>query len=155
MPQKTLYMENTQIAPDKTAREISDLLLTFKARQISMEYLPPNGKLIGLRFVLAIAEGELEFKLPVRIEPVYQVLMGRRKGLQNEADKRRVRLQAERVAWRQLFRWCQAQLALIDTGMVAPQEVFLPYALQPGAEQTMYESFEREWRKQLTAGGAK
>ena len=151
MPQKSLYMENTQIAPDKTAREISDLLLAFKARQISMEYMT-DGKLLGLRFGLALPEGELEFKLPVRIEPVYQVLLARRKGLQSPGDQRRIRAQAERVAWRQLFRWVQAQLALIDTGMVQPQEVFLPYALHAATGQTLYEFMAAEGLKQLAAG---
>ena len=151
MPQKTLYMENTQIAPEKTAREVSDLLVAFKARQISIEYTT-EARISGLRFVLATAQGEVEFRLPVRVEPVYTLLMARRKGFQNEADKRRLRAQAERVAWRQLFRWGQAQLALIDTGMVQPQEVFLPYALHAGTGQTLYEFMAAEGLKQLAAG---
>lgn len=154
MPPKPLYMENTQIAPEKTAREVSDLLLTFKARQISVEYTT-EARISGLRFVLATPQGEVEFKLPVRVEPVYKALLARRKGFQNEKDKQRIRSQAERVAWRQLFRWAQAQLAMIETGMVAPQEVFLPYALHAGTGQTMYEFIEAEGLKRLNAGGAK
>jgi hypothetical protein len=46
------------------------------------------------------------------------------------------------VAWRQILRWVEAQLALIDTGMVQPQEVFLSYAIvnQGEGDQSMYEA---------------
>lgn len=40
---------------------------------------------------------------------------------------------AERVVWRQLLRWIQSQLAMIDTGMVEATEVFMPYIqVEPG-----------------------
>jgi hypothetical protein len=48
--------------------------------------------------------------------------------------------QAERVAWRQLLRWVQAQLAMIDTGMVRTEEVFMPYIVVNAAtNQTLFE----------------
>ena len=41
--------------------------------------------------------------------------------------------QAKRVAWRQLLRWTEAQLAMIDAGMAHAGEVFLAYAeVEPG-----------------------
>ena len=39
---------------------------------------------------------------------------------------------------RQIFRWIQAQVALIETCMVQAAEVFYPY-LQVSAEHTVYE----------------
>ena len=49
---------------------------------------------------------------------------------------------AKRVAWRQILRWVQAQLAMIDTGMVKSEEVFLPYAMVNASDgqKTMYEA---------------
>lgn len=52
------------------------------------------------------------------------------------------REQARRVAWRQLYRWVQAQVALIQTGMVKTQEVFMPY-LRTSTGQTVYELAEQ------------
>lgn len=40
-------------------------------------------------------------------------------------DEKQVRM----TAWRQIFGWIKAQLALIETGMVSFVEVFLPYML--------------------------
>jgi hypothetical protein len=57
--------------------------------------------------------------------------------------------QAERIAWRQILRWLQAQLALIETGMVDAPEVFFPYALtqtKDGAPITLYQLAASEFR---------
>lgn len=151
MAGKTLFMETTAVAPEKTAAEITTLLVMSGARQISMDY-DEAGKLAGLRFVLAIHGGLLPFKLPVRTEPVFKILNGRRKysyDRTNCAEKDRA--QAERVGWRQLLRWVQAQLAMIETGMVATEEIFLPYMQNPDG-QTVYELFAGTHFKQLPAG---
>lgn len=47
---------------------------------------------------------------------------------------------SRRVAWRQILRWVEAQLALIETGMAKAQEVFLPYAIV--GNQSMYQMVE-------------
>jgi hypothetical protein len=66
----------------------------------------------------------------------------------------RVREQAERVAWRQLLRWAQAQLAMIETGMAAAEEVFLPYLQEPSG-RTVYEVFAESRFKALPAPESK
>jgi hypothetical protein len=45
------------------------------------------------------------------------------------------------VAWRQILRWVQAQMALVETKMVKVEEVFLPYIQGPGG-QTVYELYQ-------------
>lgn len=51
--------------------------------------------------------------------------------------------QAKRIGWRLIFRWLQAQLALIqEAKMVDIKEVFLPYHWN--GEQTYYELFLEE-----------
>jgi Fe-S cluster biosynthesis and repair protein YggX len=37
--------------------------------------------------------------------------------------------QAKRIAWRQIYRWLQSQLALINTEMVSIREIFLSFQL--------------------------
>lgn len=61
------------------------------------------------------------------------------------------RQQAERVAWRQLLRWVQAQLAMIECGMTEASEVFFPY-MQMLSGNTIYELFKASEFKQLAAG---
>jgi hypothetical protein len=136
-------METTKISAERTAQEIGALLAEAGATAVLTEY-GKDRKISGLAFKLQVGDREVPFSLPARIEPVFKYLQRQRsprnRGKMEDQDK----AQAERVAWRQLLRWIQAQLAMIDTGMVQPAEVFLPY-VQVAPAQTLYE--------RLTAGG--
>lgn len=143
-------MESTEVSSSKTAGEITELLRQSGSRKIATN-MDPTGNIIGLSFDLIVGGFPVTFALPVRTEPVYKILLSRR-SWPSDQDKARIRAQAERVAWRQMLRWIQAQLALIDVGMVQPQEVFLPYLIQAGSGQTLFEYFEENGMKQLTAG---
>lgn len=112
----TIYMGTTKIAPERTAGEIQMLLARSGAQQIACEY--KAGRITAMRFVLSANGQQFAFCLPVRIEPLVPKLKG---------DK----LQAERTAWRQVLRWVEAQLALIDVGMVQAAEVYAPYMMTP------------------------
>ena len=91
------------------------------------------------------------FALPVRVEPVFKILNSNRKYEYDRSQKAaQDREQAERVAWRQLFRWCQAQVAMIEIGMVEALEVFLPY-LQNESGQTLFQVFKESGMKLLPA----
>lgn len=150
-------MESTEISASKTAAEISTALVEAGAREISLQYDETN-KLVGLRFVLLVEKMPIQFALPVRVEPVFKILNGRRQNwgqFSKSAMVKKDREQAERVAWRQLLRWIQAQLAMIDTGMVQAQEVFLPYLLHAGTQQTLFEYFKGDGMKLLAAGSGK
>lgn len=131
-------METTNISPERTASEIQLLLREAGASQILTEY-SKDKKISGLFFKLEIYGQEVPFSLPARIDPVFLYLQNKRAPLRRH-DKRDIDLeQAERVAWRQLLRWIQAQLAMIETGMVAAGEVFMPY-IQTKSGKTLYES---------------
>lgn len=41
-----------------------------------------------------------------------------------------------------ILRWVEAQLALVDTGMVRTEQVFLAY-MQTGINETLYDRFEK------------
>jgi hypothetical protein len=153
---KTLYMATTGISPARTAAEIIELLVQAGATQIASDYT--EGTLSGLAFVLPAGGRSLAhcYKLPVRIEPVFKILNGRRKRWRARDDNTtKDREQAERVAWRQLYRWVQAQLAMIEVGMAEAPEVFLPY-MQAENGRSMYELFQDHEMKLLGApAGAK
>lgn len=51
--------------------------------------------------------------------------------------------QAERVAWRILKDWTEAQMALLDIEMVRFEEIFLPY-IETNTGQTVYERLEEK-----------
>ena len=147
---KTLYMETTEISAEKTASEITGLLILCGARQIAMDY-DEAGKITGMHFALIVGGVLHPFKLPVRTEPVFQILNGRRKfsyDRVNMADKDRA--QSERVAWRQLLMWTKAQLCMLDAGMAQAREIFLPYLLDRSG-QTVFELFEESRFKALPA----
>lgn len=61
---------------------------------------------------------------------------------------------AERVAWRQLLRWVEAQLAMVDTGLSTVDEVLLPY-MRGDDGQTIYSLFKVNEQKQLTVATGK
>ena len=51
--------------------------------------------------------------------------------------------QAEKVAWRILKDWVDAQMALIEIEMVKMEEVFLPYTIIDNFGTTVYERLEQ------------
>ena len=155
MAKDSLFMETTKIPPERTAAEIIALLVESGARQISQDY-DGNKKLSGVFFTLEVLPGVVRaYKLPVRIDPVFKVINGRSKYLHARTENHRQdQEQAERVAWRQLYRWAQAQLALIQVGMVEAAEIFLPYMYQHETGRTMFQEFMESTQKMLPAGKA-
>lgn len=154
---ETLFMQTTNILAIESASEITALLVKAGANQVTTDYR--KGQISGVRFALSIAGAFYTFELPARTEPVYKLLLKnkpfnsyRRCSLQQYQEE--MRQTAERVGWRQLYRWVQAQLAMIDTGMVVAHEVFLPYMLV-GKGQTVLQMFEEQRFKMLTAGDRK
>ena len=86
--------------------------------------------------------------LPARIDACLNVL--RKEKRENPRKQiKDTREQAERVAWRILKDWVEAQMALIDIEMARFEEVFLPY-IQTNNGQTVYARLEE---KQFLLGG--
>lgn len=83
------------------------------------------------------------YQLPCRTDIILALLLKTQsipKGLRTEK-------QALRVAWRILYDWTKAQLAIIQSGMVDAEEVFMPYKVvntdpETGTKQTMYEAYK-------------
>lgn len=132
---KGLLNYTTAIAADKTAGEIQSMLVKAGAKAIMTEY--EEGQLVALRFIVPTQFGDRPFRLPADSRPVLHVL-------ERQAHKGQVAWryvedeQAVRVAWRIVKSWLEAQLALIETEMVAFEQVMLPYMSVDG-ERTLYE----------------
>jgi hypothetical protein len=126
----------TQISAEKTVTEIQSMLAKAKAQAIMTEY-DPEGVLSALSFRIMTGAGVMTFRLPAKVQKIYQVIVRDRR----IAPKLRTREQAARVAWRIMKDWLEAQLAIVTAEMVDLEQVFLPYAQGPDGV-TLYESLK-------------
>jgi hypothetical protein len=124
-----LFTESTAVPAARSVAEITELLRKAGARAISTNFR--EGKVESLSFVMPFANHDVPYQLPARVEPVFKLLNGRRQPYGQAQMAAKDREQAERVAWRQLYWWLKAQLAMIELGMVESAEVLLPYMLGP------------------------
>lgn len=125
----------TTVSAARTIAQVQQLLVRAGAHQVLMDYR--DGKPTGIRFAVTTAGGARAFTLPVQVDRVAAVL---------EQDRQvQPRLKtpehAERVAWRILKDWLEAQLALIQSEMVTLEEVMLPYMLASDGK-SMYELYQ-------------
>lgn len=112
------------------------LLAKSGARATMCEY-DDQGNITDIAFRLPI-EGQLvSFQLPCDPIPVLAILKQDKK----VPMAKKTMETARNVAWRIVKDWTEAQLAIIETGMVAPEQVFLPYAIS-GNGKTVYELFK-------------
>ena len=137
-----MFMETTQITTTKTSSEIVSLLASSGARKI-MQEIDDSGEVHSLTFSIVCDGQEVPFKLPIDPEPIWKYLNKKRSVSLRDRRATIDLEQAKRVAWRQVYRWVQAQLALVDTGMVKTQEVFYPY-IRMKSGQTLYKQMEAE-----------
>lgn len=142
----SIHMEATKIDASKTIGEIMGLLAKSGARQIVTEY-DRDGEPCGLTFAVPIAEKSFFYKIPIRIDTIFNYLQDKRVNCVEESREKDL-VQAKKIGWRQILRWLQAQFALMELGMVNITEVFLPYCWD--GKQTLYELFaEKEGIKLL------
>lgn len=135
----------TKIPHEQSVMEIQKMLAKAGATAIVQEYAP-DASIKAVAFQLKISStGELAgFRLPTDWRPI-QVIQQRRRGKDsNYRPWMGEQAHAMNIAWRIVKDWIEAQLALIETGMVEPEQVFLPYLLMgAGANaQTVYERFK-------------
>ncbi len=132
----------TSISPFRTIGELQETLVAHGARKILTEY-SDAGKIAGLSFMVETPAGLIPIRLPVAVEKVQRILE------KQKAPKRDME-QAERVAWRNIYHWVVAQMALLETSMVSIDEIFLPYVTQQDG-RTLYAAFQESQYK-LTGG---
>ncbi len=130
----------TTVDSFKTVSEIEYILMKHKAKSIMKNY---EGETItGLSFLIDTGIQQIPVKLPVKVDQCLEVL----KKEKRENPRKQIKdtkEQAERVAWRILKDWIEAQMALLDIEMVRFEEIFLPYIEVPGG-QTIYERLEEK-----------
>lgn len=128
----------TTIDAFKTVSEIEYILMKHKAKSIMKEY--DNDTITGLSFLIDTGRQQIPIRLPVKIDECLEVLKQEKK---RKSSVKATREQAERVAWRILKDWVEAQMALLDIEMVRFEEIFLPY-IETNNGQTLYERLEEQ-----------
>lgn len=118
-----------------TFDKMNQILAQHGARKIMFEY-DGMGKIQGINFTLMVNNVERGIKLPARIDKVEIAMYGT-----NNLDEKQ-RDQAYRTAWANIRDWIDAQMAMLDTGMVIPLEIFLPFMIVNSIGQTVYEKAE-------------
>lgn len=126
----------TTISVNKTIEEIQGILSKHGATAIMTEY--DNGNVTGLSFKIMTPRGELGIRLPSNTDRVLQVLKNQRK---NNNQVRDTFDQANKVAWRIIKDWIDAQMAILETEMVEMEQIFLPYVLN-NKGKTLYQEFK-------------
>jgi hypothetical protein len=124
----------TTVPANRTIGQVQALLVEAGARSIMTSY-DDVGRAMGVTFAVQTAFGMRSFMLPVSADRVEAVL--RREKV---PPKFQTPEHAERVAWRIVKDWLEAQLAIIRTEMVTLDQVMLPY-MHDDSGRTVYELY--------------
>ena len=131
-----IYMGTTEKSTQRTAGDITELLAAMGASGVSVRYndtKEPN----GITFQIVRNERNMFFDLPIRWDGIYQrLILKRARGPRNGGVDPKLE-QAKKTAWRQVYRWLQAQAALLEADMAATEEIFMPYLQIQHKGQTM------------------
>lgn len=136
-------LKNAQSTSPRTFEVIQKTLIAHKAKRIAFDY-DETGCVAAIEFSIEIGGTLYPFRLPARVKNVEKIMYG---SYPSESQQR----QAYRTAWANIRDWIIAQCAMIDTGMVNAEEVFLPYLISHQGN-TLYEEM-RQNQFLLPSGG--
>lgn len=136
----------TTVPVNRTVAQIQGLLVEAGARQIGMEY-SSTGSPIAVGFLTETPHGPRRFVLPINAKRVETVLKREKAPTRFTTPEH-----AERVAWRIVKDWLEAQLAIIRTEMVTLDQVMLPYMTGDDG-RTVYQLYQDQ-QLALPAGDA-
>lgn len=147
----------TQISAAQTVAEIQTLLAAHGARRISVDY-DSSGVPSALDFVLATPHGQRGFSIPVDVDRMERLLRredtaGRLKSGSKAA--RTSRAQAERVVWRVMKTWLEAQLALVSAEMIDVDQALLAFLQIDASGRTLYQAYKERETLALDPGNSR
>lgn len=132
----------TTISGMKTINEIEELLLDFGAENFMKTVNKEKKQIKSIMFTFEVNGKQLPFKLPANVDKMRDYLYN-----QYYSKTRRPRKEIEdfdtdayNIAWRLIKDWVHAQLSIIESSMVQPEEVFLPY-LMIDKDRTLSQKF--------------
>lgn len=136
----------TKIDAHKTVAEIQKILAKGGAASIKTDY--DNGFPVAISFLASIGERLVPFRLPADFEGV-RLTLARDPNVPRALKSME---QAQRVAWRVVKDWTEAQMAFIQAGQATLSQLFLPHALNNDTGKTFYEEVASNPRFLLGSG---
>jgi len=133
----------TSIDCEKSISEIQKCLVVHGANKIITDY--EDGYPSAVTFCLPIKDKLIGYVLPANYAGVLKAMKNDRKVPNSKCTPE----QAQRVAWRIVKDWVEAQMAIVEAQMADMAEVFLPYALTRTGE-TMYKYIQNDGKLLLT-----
>lgn len=121
----------TKVDVYTTLGAIQGQLVKHGARKIMQDY-DDAGHIEALSFLVDTPAGPRGIRLPSNVDAVHAVLI--RQKVKCDRD------QAERVAWRIVKDWVEAQMAILESEMVQMDEIFLPYMVNSQG-QTLFQAY--------------
>ncbi len=121
----------TKVEVYTTLGQIQSVLVKHGAKKILSEY-DNAGNILALTFQINTPTGMRGIRLPANVDAVHKVLTKQKVKCDRE--------QAERVAWRIVKDWLEAQMAILESEMVAMDEIFLPYMVNKSG-QTLFQAY--------------
>lgn len=124
----------TKVNVFNTLGEIQAQLVKHGAKKIMQDY-DEVGHITALIFMIDTPLGPRGIRLPANTEAVHAVLL--RQKVKCDRD------QAERVAWRIIKDWVEAQMAILESEMVQMDEIFLPYMIDRSGK-TLFQKYQND-----------
>ena len=121
----------TKVDTYTTLGSIQGQLVKHGAKKIMQDY-DDHGRIAALTFLIDTPAGMRGIRLPANVDKVHSVLHRQKIKCDRE--------QAERVAWRIVKDWVEAQMAILESEMVQMDEIFLPYMVDNNG-QTFFEAY--------------
>lgn len=122
----------TKVNVFNTLGEIQAQLVKHGAKKIMQDY-DEAGHITALAFMIDTPLGTRGVRLPANAEAVHAVLIQQK--VKCDRD------QAERVAWRIIKDWVEAQMAILESEMVQMDEIFLPYMIDRSGK-TLFQKYQ-------------
>ena len=113
----------TSIDCMKSIGEIQKCLVKHGAHKIVTDY--ENGMPTAVTFCLTVNETMIGFTLPANYSGVLKAMQNDKKVPRSKCTDE----QAQRVSWRIVKDWVEAQMAIVEAQLADMAEVFLPYAI--------------------------
>jgi hypothetical protein len=138
----------SKVPVNRSIQHIEDCLIRYGAKNI-MKMYDGKKRLESLCFIIAIDGKNMPFQLPAKVDRVESVLKAlvRRP---NDGTLERIRIQAERTAWKLQSDWVDVQMSLIELDQVEIMQVFLAYVYFPERKKTYFELIKDAGYKLLT-----
>lgn len=123
----------TKVPAVHTVGEIQGILAAHGARKVMMDY-DEQGKVEAVTFALFVGDQLQGFRLVSN--PAGAMSAMAKAGVKCTAE------QAEKIAWRNIKDWIDAQIALVEIEQASMDELFLPMMVND-KQETLYQMFSK------------